>query len=360
MFVSKLGAGCSLHALSKLNLHVSGSQWAEPVAFTALAGENNRVRVSFHGVSATVAHRSATLRYNATLKTFLRACVSMSANSPDQFSDSAQFILHPTDFSPESELAFCHALRLAVTNEAKLTLLHAEEHAHEDWDRFPAVRKTLERWKLLKSGAHREDIAKLGLGIEKLIIDNKDVVDSIAGYLFRWQVDLLVLATHGREGVSAWLHPSIAERAARETDVPTLFVPADCTGCVDPESGRVTMDQIVVPIDHDPPSEAAIERGLQALSAYGRENSRLTLLHVGPESDFPEVNVPNGPWRVDRVARSGSTVAEILNVADQSKANLMIMVTKGTNGFLDILRGTTTEQVLRQAPCPVLSVPADF
>ena len=284
----------------------------------------------------------------------------MSTSLPHQFSDSEQFILHPTDFSPESELAFYHALRLAVTNEANLTLLHAEEHAHEEWDRFPAVRKTLERWKLLEPGAHREDISKLGLGIEKLIIDNKDVVDSIAGYLFRWQVDLLVLATHGREGMSAWLHPSIAERAARETDVPTLFVPSDCEGCVDPASGRVTMNQILVPIDHDPPSEAAIERGLRALSAYGREDSKLTLLYVGSESEFPEVNVPSGPWRVDRAVRSGNTVSEILDVAGQSKANLLIMVTKGTNGFLDILRGTTTEQVLRQAPCPVLSVPTDF
>ena len=41
-------------------------------------------------------------------------------------------------------------------------------------------------------------------------------------------------------------------------------------------------------------------------------------------------------------------------------ANLLIMVTKGTDGFLDVLRGTTTEQVLRKAPCPVLSVPASF
>jgi len=45
---------------------------------------------------------------------------------PTEFSDPARFILHPTDFSPQSESAFAHALRLALTNNAILTLLHVE------------------------------------------------------------------------------------------------------------------------------------------------------------------------------------------------------------------------------------------
>ena len=126
------------------------------------------------------------------------------------------------------------------------------------------------------------------------------------------------------------------------------------------EDGQVTMDQVLIPIDHDPPSESAIERGLRAIEAYGHDRSKLTLLHVGPESEFPDVQVPVGPWQVDRAAREGNPVSEILAAADECAANLLIMATKGSEGFLDILRGTTTEQVLRQAPCPVLSVPADY
>ena len=40
-------------------------------------------------------------------------------------------------------------------------------------------------------------------------------------------------------------------------------------------------------------------------------------------------------------------------------ANLIMMATAGHQGFLDALRGSTTERVLRHAPCPVLAVPAD-
>ncbi|HEY3719491.1 MAG TPA: universal stress protein, partial [Roseiarcus sp.] len=39
-------------------------------------------------------------------------------------------------------------------------------------------------------------------------------------------------------------------------------------------------------------------------------------------------------------------------------ADLIVMPTAGHVGYLDALRGSTTERVLRQAPCPVLAMPA--
>jgi nucleotide-binding universal stress UspA family protein len=36
----------------------------------------------------------------------------------------------------------------------------------------------------------------------------------------------------------------------------------------------------------------------------------------------------------------------------------MMMATAGHEGILDALRGSVTQQVLRQAPCPLLAVPA--
>ena len=117
---------------------------------------------------------------------------------------------------------------------------------------------------------------------------------------------------------------------------------------------------MLIPVDHKPSADGAIERGLRAIQAFGDEESQLQLLHVGPGSDFPDLCIPDGPWRVARVHRDGNPVTEILAAAEESRANLLIMVTEGAEGYLDILRGTTTEQVLRRAPCPVLSVPADF
>ncbi len=283
-----------------------------------------------------------------------------TAEVPSRFSDVAKYILHPTDFSPASDLAFAHALRLALHNKARLIIMHVGEKKDVDWDSFPSVRETLQRWGLLEEGARRADVVKLGIEIEKINVFDADVADAIAGYLVKRPVDMLVLATEPRTGLASWIKPSTAVQASRKMAVPTLFVPAGTHGCVSLENGKVTMEQVLIPVDHVPPVGGAIERGLRAITGFGDAQSRLTLLHVGPESEFPEVHVPTGPWNIVRSCRQGNPVTEILAAAEESNANLLIMVTKGTEGFLDMLRGTTTEQVLRNVHCPVLSIPAHF
>jgi nucleotide-binding universal stress UspA family protein len=275
-------------------------------------------------------------------------------------SDIANFILNPTDFSPKSELAFAHALRVAVTTKAVLTLMHGGPEGGEEWHQFPAVRQTLERWGLLEAGSRRADINKLGVQVEKVTSHAGDVVAAISKYSAEHPVDLLVLATEQRTGLAGWLKPSVAQRTARTMAVPTLFVPAKGRTCVNMENGHVMMDQVLIPVDHAPPPGGAIERGLRAIRAFGNAGSKLTLLHVGKESTFPHVHIPSRDVPIARMSRQGSPVSEILAAAEETSANLIIMVTQGTEGYLDALRGTTTEQVIRNAPCPVLSVPADF
>jgi nucleotide-binding universal stress UspA family protein len=47
----------------------------------------------------------------------------------------------------------------------------------------------------------------------------------------------------------------------------------------------------------------------------------------------------------------------MVKTADEVKAELIVMTTAGHNGVLDVLRGSTTEQVLRRSPCPLLAIP---
>ncbi len=53
----------------------------------------------------------------------------------------------------------------------------------------------------------------------------------------------------------------------------------------------------------------------------------------------------------------GNAVETILRVASDIPADLIVMGTQGHQGFLDALRGNTTEQVLRESTCPILAVP---
>ena len=61
-------------------------------------------------------------------------------------------IFHPSDFSSASEVAFGHALKIALQAKAKLDIMHVEAHLSPEkvyWLDFPAVRSTLARWSIL-------------------------------------------------------------------------------------------------------------------------------------------------------------------------------------------------------------------
>jgi nucleotide-binding universal stress UspA family protein len=284
-----------------------------------------------------------------------------NAELPTEFSKPARHILHPTDFTKESDVALAHALRLALVNRASLSLLHVGKDTDEEWDAFPSIRQILQGWGVIAEGASQSDVTDLGIEVEKVIYASGSVTDSIAQYCQRHPIDMIVLATAGRDGLAAWLKPSKAERIAETVStlsIPTLFVPAGHRGCVELKSGEVSMAHVLVPVDHKPDSESAIELGLRAIAMFGSNQAKLTLLHVGTESRFPKVYVPDGPWKIERVARTGNAAAEILAFADECAANLIIMVTEGPHGYLDVLRGTTTAQVLRNAPCPLLAIPS--
>jgi nucleotide-binding universal stress UspA family protein len=55
---------------------------------------------------------------------------------------------------------------------------------------------------------------------------------------------------------------------------------------------------------------------------------------------------------------TGSVVEQIIKISEDRSPELIVMATQGHQGFMDALRGSTTEQVLRKASCPVLAVPA--
>jgi nucleotide-binding universal stress UspA family protein len=60
---------------------------------------------------------------------------------------------------------------------------------------------------------------------------------------------------------------------------------------------------------------------------------------------------------IDPVLREGRVAREILDQADRTKADLLVLGTHGRSGFERLALGSVAEKVLRQAKCPVLTVP---
>ena len=65
-------------------------------------------------------------------------------------------IFHPTDFSQDSQVAFAHALKLALVFRAELTIMHVDPAVSpEGFEDFPRIRPTLAQWGLLPNPAPR-------------------------------------------------------------------------------------------------------------------------------------------------------------------------------------------------------------
>ncbi|MBI1761125.1 MAG: universal stress protein [Acidobacteria bacterium] len=283
-----------------------------------------------------------------------------SNNSHAQTEIAFDRIFHPTDFSEASDLAFAHALKLATHRNGRLTMLHTEEKKQRpDWTEFPRVRQTLERWGFLAPGSTREDVAALGLNVAKIAAWEDDPVNSTLEYLGKHPHDLIVLATHQYDGLERWLHRTVAEPIARRAGEMALFVPQGVDGFIAIENGAATLRNILIPVDRTPPSQAALEAASALAASLQCTGVVFTLLYVGAAAEAPQVrrSVRAGQeWHL--VVKEGAIEQAILQTAHETRADLIVMATAGRHGFLDALRGSTTERIVRTAEVPVLAVPA--
>jgi universal stress protein A len=62
--------------------------------------------------------------------------------------------------------------------------------------------------------------------------------------------------------------------------------------------------------------------------------------------------------RVSARVERGRASSEIVRVAQEEKADLIVIGTHGYTGMAHVLLGSTAERVIRKAPCPVLTVRA--
>ncbi len=271
-------------------------------------------------------------------------------------------VLHPTDFSEGSHRAFAYALAISVLRQTELTILHVgpEGESDIDWSRFPQVRDTLERWELLEAGSDRSAVQnQLGVEVRKLALESRNPIRAIVGYLENQPYDLVVLATEGLASRGAdWRHDSEAEAISRKSRSMTLFVPGEAQrDFVSQTDGDLNLRNVVVPIDPAIDFTAAIEFARRAAEILGDGEVTVSLVHVGDEMpDLPALPEQSGcTWQP--LLCEGDVVDSLLAAVDELKADLVVMTTNGRDTLGQALSGSTTERIVRKAPCAVLAVP---
>lgn len=138
------------------------------------------------------------------------------------------------------------------------------------------------------------------------------------------------------------------------------------------------LKKILVPFDFSTHSQHAFEIACSLARDYA---GRLVLLHVVPppivvgEVGMPvysvdedkevatrklhQVKCSGAAVPLDYHVKIGDPAIEILELAREGHCDLIVMGTHGRSGFRRVIAGSVAEEVLRSAPCPVLTVRGD-
>ncbi|HEY7348447.1 MAG TPA: universal stress protein [Ktedonobacterales bacterium] len=198
------------------------------------------------------------------------------------------------------------------------------------------------------------------------------------------QVELIVMATHGRSGLARWALGSVAERVARSAPVPLFLLPdaAPATTLAAEVQQTGAMPQILVPLDGSTKAEAALPPAIEMARLLHAE---IRLLYVFvPKFEENSLEVAHRAWdagrrrvhqierylmrQAERIKRAGVNAhwtfgygmpgAKIIEAAHSRQVSLMVMTTQGRGGFVRWRLGSVTEEVLHNVRLPVLLVPS--
>jgi nucleotide-binding universal stress UspA family protein len=295
-------------------------------------------------------------------------------------------ILCPIDFSDFADRAFRHACRLARWYGAEIHALHVtplmteaawavsfpiDPHTHEP--RVPAdFRRHLE--------SRFADARAEGIAIETHVREG-GAAHEIVRYAEEAGVDLIVMGTHGRNGLRRLVLGSVADTVLRRSPCPVLTV---CRTEVSGDPAGPPFRRIVCAVDFEPSSEPTL---MLAISLATEAAAHLTLLHV-VEPFFQDVfaerthvsveeyerflkaqlqarlaqAIPAAglevlDWhRPHQEVRIGKPAVEIVRGAHDARADLLVMGLHGGRRAVDrLVFGSTAQEVIRRADCPVLT-----
>jgi nucleotide-binding universal stress UspA family protein len=279
-------------------------------------------------------------------------------------------IMVPIDFSGPSRKAINYGMSLALEFEARLVLVHISAFEREAYE--SAKHRLLD----LIPAEYRERLDF------EIIVKSGDVREEILGIVRDKGIDLVVMGTHGRTYIERVLLGSVTERMLRKLPVPILTV-----SHLDPdkeihEIAPVPLRRILYASDLSAGSEAGLTFSIRLANAL---DAHLTVAHVvepinaalagldtaayllqdgsGIRAQAEErlnrtvALYSNGNLPITTILADGVPCETINKLAEEQKADLIVINLQGSSRFERALLGSTAERVIRTATAPVLSLP---
>ncbi|MCE5269715.1 universal stress protein [bacterium] len=297
-------------------------------------------------------------------------------------------ILYPTDFGESAEDALRYAVMLGEEFGSEVLMMHVlslyQEGGVSPDEQFGKMEDYAQKYEdELQRKAH-EHIDRLianhadrNLKIRKVVTRGFSPYQEIIRVAEEEKADLIVMGTYGRTGVTHFLFGSTTEQVVRLADCPVLSVRHHA-----PHTRELSqIKNILLPTDFSEYSKKALPYAVSLAEKY---HARLHVLHVFEQRIHPAFYLVDKetPFDLDKGLRdraldaldefvyndlrgqidftcdvaSGKPFVEIINYAKSHEIDLILIATHGLTGLEYMIIGSTTERVVRKAPCPVLSV----
>ena len=293
-------------------------------------------------------------------------------------------IMVPTDGSGFDREAIRVALRIAERSNAKVRLVRVlasdsffgtTPEAH--WTPMSAEAGQSERTSALSGLYALAAECRSGFKPDVTVdLHGGPVADVLQGYARRHHVDLIVMSTHGRTGVSRLSLGSVTDSLIRHTSIPVLVVKSP-ESYLNRQVGHA-FKRIVVPLDGSTLAEQVLPR---VLTLAKLEDAEVSLLQVLIPHSYSQKEMfdPNLPWwdkdvslaqaylfRIaSRLRRNGLMVTTDIvigeNAADaigdfasREKADLIAIATHGRGGLARMLRGSVADAIMHSGKMSML------
>jgi nucleotide-binding universal stress UspA family protein len=290
-------------------------------------------------------------------------------------------ILCATDFSDFSNHAIPYGIALAREFKAKLYVSHVIDLSSAAIY-GEAVFALEEQQSRMTSYAQKEMTRLMGqetLDWEPLITVGNPA-NEIARLAADKQVDIAIAASHGRSGLKRLILGSVTERLMRTLPCPLWVVRSPEPGFVTDASQAIQIKKILVGCDFSPDSSLAFEYGLSLAQEFQAE---LHLAHVVEPPLYEDLIKPSESGEtfgrqlrktmqeklgamVPEEAQTwcnpvtallaGQPHEELVKYAVVNGMDLIVLGVRGHSLVETLFVGSTTDRVLRNSPCPVLSV----
>ncbi|WP_251981092.1 universal stress protein, partial [Salinibacter ruber] len=189
-------------------------------------------------------------------------------------------ILFPTDFSSVAEDAFAHAAHLALRSGATICVFNVvtpdDGDASNPMDFLPVT--PVEGGAVDDAAPQRVEVQTVTqergtVPVVYAQTDSTSPETAIVEQATEHDMDLVVMGTHGRQGMDRLLSGSVAEEVVRQAPCPVFTVLADDEDA----PARTPIDRVLVPVDLSEQSPLVVDHATALADAYG---ASIDLLHV--------------------------------------------------------------------------------